>query len=110
MTSASSKPLQSSFRDDGMAGTGIAIVVPCYRERSHILDVLAEIGPETQHIYVVDDACPEKTGEFVRENCTDERVEVLTNERNLGVGGATIAGYRKALDDGARYIVNESPW
>ena len=105
MTSASSKPLKASLRDDGMAGTGIAIVVPCYRERSHILDVLAKIGPETQYIYVVDDACPEKTGEFVRENCSDERVEVLTNERNLGVGGATIAGYRKALDDGARYIV-----
>ncbi len=105
MTSASSNPLQAPSRVDGMAGTGIAVVVPCYRERSHILDVLAEIGPETQHIYVIDDACPDKTGEFVREHCTDKRVQVVTNERNLGVGGATIAGYRKALEAGARYIV-----
>ena len=105
MTSASSEPRKASLRNDDIVGTGIAIVVPCYRERCHILNVLAKIGPEVQHIYVVDDSCPEKTGAFVRENCTDERVQVLTNEQNLGVGGATMAGYRKALDDGAQYIV-----
>ena len=105
MTSAALNPVQAPFHVDGAAGTGIAVVVPCYRERSHILDVLAKIGPETQHIFVIDDACPDKTGEYVRENCKDERVQVYTNNRNLGVGGATIAGYRKALEAGANYIV-----
>ena len=33
----------------------IAVVIPCYRERAHILDVLARIGPEVAAIYVVDD-------------------------------------------------------
>jgi glycosyltransferase involved in cell wall biosynthesis len=56
-------------------------------------------------VYVVDDACPQGTGNFVKENCMDDRVEVLFNPKNLGVGGAVITGYRKALEDGCRIMV-----
>jgi glycosyltransferase involved in cell wall biosynthesis len=83
----------------------IAIVIPCYRVRAHILEVLAGIGPEAARIYVVDDLCPEHSGELVRTECRDPRVEVLRNPKNLGVGGATIAGYRRALADGADIVV-----
>jgi glycosyltransferase involved in cell wall biosynthesis len=77
----------------------IAVVIPCYKVRDHILGVLAGIGPEVAAIYVVDDACPENTGEHVRKNCADSRVRVIRNERNLGVGGATMRGYREALGE-----------
>ena len=45
----------------------VAAVVPCYREKSHIGDVLNGIGEETTLIYVIDDACPDGTGDFVEE-------------------------------------------
>jgi glycosyltransferase involved in cell wall biosynthesis len=57
------------------------------------------------HIVVVDDACPESTGSFVTENCRDPRVEVVTHAQNRGVGGATLTGYRRALELGANIIV-----
>jgi glycosyltransferase involved in cell wall biosynthesis len=84
---------------------GVAVVVPCYRERTRILGVLERVGREVQRIYVVDDGCPEGTGEHVRARCPDPRVHVVRHERNRGVGGATLTGYRRALDDGARVIV-----
>jgi dolichol-phosphate mannosyltransferase len=77
----------------------IAVVVPCFRTRAQILDVLERIGPEVSAIYVVDDACPEETGVHVRANSRDARVRIILNESNLGVGGATLRGYRAALDD-----------
>ena len=43
-------------------GTGeqiVAVVIPSYRVRAHILPLLARIGPEVAQIFVVDDACPE---------------------------------------------------
>lgn len=83
----------------------IAVVIPCFRVRESILDVLAAVGPECQSIYVVDDACPENTGDLVESECLDPRVRVLRNTENQGVGGATIAGYRQALDDGAEILV-----
>lgn len=83
----------------------IVAVVPCYRERARVLDVLKLFDETVAHIVVVDDGCPEGTGQFVRENCRDPRVEVLTHERNVGVGGATLTGYARALELGAEIIV-----
>jgi dolichol-phosphate mannosyltransferase len=83
----------------------IAVIVPCYRVKIHILGVIERIGGEVMRIYVVDDACPEGTGEFVKAQCRDPRVVVLRNERNLGVGGAVMAGYAAALADGANILV-----
>lgn len=81
------------------------MVIPCFRETAKILDVLAAIGKEVNLIYVVDDACPDKTGAYVKDNCRDKRVEVLFHDRNKGVGGATMTGYRQALEDGAEIII-----
>lgn len=83
----------------------IAVVIPSYRVTRHILSVIADIGPEVWRIYVVDDCCPDKSGNFVRDNCTDLRVRVLYNQENQGVGGAVMAGYRAAIDEGADLIV-----
>jgi len=90
---------------DAGRGPVVAVVVPCYRTRERILDVLGGIGREVSRIYVVDDCCPERTGEWVEQQCQDERVRVLRHERRRGVGGATISGYRRALEDGASVIV-----
>jgi glycosyltransferase involved in cell wall biosynthesis len=71
----------------------------------HVLGVIAAIGPEVGRIYVVDDHCPDKSGELVRTRCNDPRVVVLEHHNNQGVGGAVITGYRAALADGAKVIV-----
>ncbi len=83
----------------------IAVVIPCYRVKSRILDVVSGIGPECQAIYVVDDDCPEGSGDHVEAECRDPRVHVLRHERNQGVGAATLTGYQAALDGGAAVIV-----
>ena len=83
----------------------IAVVIPCFRVREAILGVLEAIGPVCQAIYVVDDACPENTGDLVESECRDPRVQVVRNPVNQGVGGATIAGYLAALKDGAEILV-----
>lgn len=83
----------------------IAVIIPCFRETAHILDVIAAIGEEVARIFVIDDACPDGTGEHVRNACTDGRVEVIVHDRNTGVGGATMTGYKKAIEAGADVIV-----
>jgi dolichol-phosphate mannosyltransferase len=83
----------------------VAVVVPCYRERSHILEVLARIGPEVSRIVVVDDACPEGSGAAVAEHAPDSRIDVIVHERNQGVGAATLSGYQRAIEAGADIIV-----
>ena len=87
------------------APSTIAVVIPSYRVKAHILSVIAGIGPECSLIYVVDDKCPESSGQYVLDHCTDPRVRVLFHEVNQGVGGAVLTGYRQAVTDGATVIV-----
>lgn len=86
-------------------GCRIAVVIPCYKERQKILGVLDGIPDFVDRVYCVDDACPDNTGEFVEENRQDQRISVMRNTENQGVGGAVVAGYRAALIDGADIIV-----
>jgi dolichol-phosphate mannosyltransferase len=83
----------------------IAVVIPSYRVTRHILDVIASIGSMVQQIIVVDDACPDGSGELVEKQCRDGRVVVLRHEVNQGVGGAVLTGYRHAIESGADIIV-----
>lgn len=83
----------------------VAVVIPCYRVRDRVLEVIGGLPEFVARIYVVDDACPEHSGQHVQARCHDPRVVVLFNEVNLGVGGAVMAGYARALADGADVIV-----
>jgi len=87
------------------ASTRIAVVIPCYRVRDHILQVLSKVGNCVQVIYVVDDKCPDNTRHFVLERTADPRVKVIFNEVNHGVGGAVMKGIAAALRDGMAIVV-----
>ncbi|MBR0673829.1 glycosyltransferase family 2 protein [Neoroseomonas soli] len=84
---------------------GLWLVVPCYRVTSHILEVLAEVPAWVEGVVCVDDACPQGSGQLILERADDPRLHVLTLPENRGVGGAVLAGYREALQRGARIIV-----
>lgn len=88
-----------------MGDKSIAAVIPSYCVKAHVLEVIARIGPEVELIYVVDDCCPEGSGQYVQERCRDPRVRVLRHEVNQGVGGAVLTGYARAVADGATVIV-----
>lgn len=83
----------------------VAVVIPSYKVKDHILSVLDRVGPIVSRIYVVDDKCPVGSGKLVAEQCRDPRVIVLFHEVNQGVGGAMVTGYRRALVDGADIVI-----
>ena len=89
----------------GEAMAKIAVTIPSYKVRAHVLDVIARIPPQVQRIYVVDDKCPQDSGRLVQEQCHDPRVRVLFHEQNQGVGGAVSTGYRAALEEGMDIVV-----
>ena len=67
--------------------------------------MIAQIGPEVSRIYIVDDCCPDNSGDHVVVNCRDSRLRVIRHEKNQGVGGAVMTGYRAAIADGMTVLV-----
>ncbi|MEZ5814842.1 MAG: glycosyltransferase family 2 protein [Alphaproteobacteria bacterium] len=83
----------------------IAVVVPCYRVKDQVLNVLSAMPENVWRIYCVDDACPDGSGKLIQAESKDTRVKTLFHETNQGVGGAVITGYKQALEDGADIVV-----
>jgi len=83
----------------------IGIVIPCYKVREHILNVVGAIPEWVDWIIAVDDCCPQGSGEYLTAKCAGNRLVVMHNQKNLGVGGATLAGYMKAKEVGCDIVV-----
>jgi dolichol-phosphate mannosyltransferase len=83
----------------------IYVVIPCYKVKSHILKVISEIPTIVDKVFVIDDCCPVGSGKYVEENCKDTRISVVYHEKNKGVGGALITGYKEVLKAGKSGIV-----
>jgi glycosyltransferase involved in cell wall biosynthesis len=91
--------------DPRLEGARVWLVVPCYRVKSKILDVIAKTPAWVEGIVCVDDACPEQSGDFIEGHAKDPRVVVVRLIQNQGVGGATLAGYAEAAARGAEVMV-----
>jgi glycosyltransferase involved in cell wall biosynthesis len=77
----------------------VAVIVPAFKEERLIGQVLKTVPEFIDHIVVVDDASPDRTGEVVKENQKgNPRIVYLKHEENEGVGGAIATGYRWARD------------
>lgn len=68
-------------------------------------EILAQL-PEA-HLLIIDDNSPDGTGRWCdRKAELDPRVHCLHREGKLGLGTATMAGMRYAIERGYRYLVN----
>lgn len=86
----------------------IIAVIPTYNEAGNIKQVVSEILalPLNIEVLVVDDFSPDGTYKLVEEMArTDKRVHLLLRKENRGRGWAGIDGFKKALEMGAKYVV-----
>ncbi len=84
--------------DSAVTVPEIAVVIPTYKATQHLSEVIEGIPSYIHHVIVVDDRCPEKSGKIAQKMAeTDTRIHVIFHEKNKGVGGAMVTGYRAAL-------------
>ena len=84
--------------------TAIHVVVPAFNEEALVGEVIRTMPAFVDRIFVVDDCSTDGTARVV-EALAEPRVALLRTPSNLGVGGATVVGYRAALAAGAEVIV-----
>lgn len=81
-------------------------IIPAFRARATILDVVVQALDHADAVIVVDDGCPEGSGDVVRAAYPESsRVRVITREVNGGVGAAVKTGIAYAVEHEADVVV-----
>jgi dolichol-phosphate mannosyltransferase len=89
------------------------LILPTYNEAENIRAivaaagaVLADAAPEGFRILIVDDGSPDGTGRMADELAGEhEWVQVLHRTEKNGIGPAYLAGFRRALDEEAGFVM-----
>nr|HID14760.1 glycosyltransferase [Anaerolineae bacterium] len=91
-----------------MNGLRTTVIVPTYNERENIESLVTQLLalPMAVRVIVVDDNSPDGTGAIADRLAaeSDGQVEVIHRAGKLGLGTAYIAGFKRALADGADLI------
>jgi dolichol-phosphate mannosyltransferase len=86
----------------------VTVIVPTYNERENIEPLVTQLLalPTAVHVIVVDDNSPDGTGEIADRLATESerRVGVIHRAGKLGLGTAYIAGFKRALAEGADLV------
>ncbi len=85
------------------------LVLPTYNEAGNIerfVEAVRDKLPASARVLIVDDNSPDGTGWIADQIAAEhEQVSVLHRQRKEGLGPAYIAGFRRALEQGAGYVV-----
>jgi dolichol-phosphate mannosyltransferase len=86
-----------------------AVCLPTYNEKDNLepmLRALGEVLGPDDRVLVVDDSSPDGTGEIADRLAAElPFVDVLHRPRKEGLGPAYLAGFRRALADGAELVL-----
>jgi len=82
------------------------VCLPTYNERENLERMIEALEPSGVHVLVIDDNSPDGTGELADRMAAEcDWVSVLHRERKEGLGPAYVAGFRRALADGAELVL-----
>jgi dolichol-phosphate mannosyltransferase len=82
------------------------VCLPTYNERENLEAMIRALAPFGVRVLVIDDNSPDGTGEIADRLAGElDFVSVLHRQQKEGLGPAYLAGFRRALADGADYVL-----
>jgi len=82
------------------------ICLPTYNEAENLERMLRTLGGSGARVLVIDDNSPDGTGELADRLAAElPYVDVLHREHKQGLGPAYVAGFHRALADGAELVL-----
>jgi dolichol-phosphate mannosyltransferase len=90
----------------GVSPQRLYCIIPAFRAAGTVAAVVRGALEHADMVIVVDDACPDHSGRVVQEQFgCDDRVLVITHDKNGGVGAAMKSGIAVALEENADVLV-----
>ena len=85
----------------------VCIILPCYKVKSKIYTVYKKlVAKKFDCLIFVDDKCPEKSVSYLKSKIKkNKKIKFIFLKKNLGVGGATLKGFKLAKRQGYQILV-----
>ena len=84
----------------------VTICLPTYNERENVERMVRTLHGLGVNVLVIDDGSPDGTGKIADGLAAElDSVSVLHRDKKEGLGPAYLAGFRRALDDGAELVM-----
>jgi dolichol-phosphate mannosyltransferase len=89
-----------------VASTRVTVVLPTYNELENLPHIVPEIVAHGYRLLIVDDNSPDGTGHLADSLAGDlDQVSVLHRDEKAGLGPAYVAGFDRALAEGAQIVI-----
>ncbi len=82
----------------------IVVIIPVFNEEKNIEKVIASVSEYCDKLIVVNDCSTDNT-KHILSSLNQSKLIIIDNDKNLGIGGATKVGLKKALEIKAEFIV-----
>lgn len=84
----------------------VSVIMPAYNAEKYIAKAIESVLCQRVRweLFVIDDCSTDRTVEIVEKYTDDGRVELLRNERNLGVAASRNIGIQRAARKNRKYI------
>ena len=83
----------------------IGVVIPCFQGGKVTKTIINEALDYADKVVLIDDACPFGTGKSISEVVKSEKLKVLFNSINKGVGYSTKKGFGWLIKEGCDLII-----
>ena len=85
----------------------VCVILPCYNVKNKIYTVYKKlITKKFDCLIFVDDNCPEKSVAYLKSKIKkNKKIKFIFLKKNLGVGGATLKGFKLARDEGYQILI-----
>ena len=85
----------------------VCVILPCYRVKHKIYTVYKKlIKTKIDCLIFVDDKCPQNSVKYLKSKTKiNKKVQFIYLNKNLGVGGATLKGFKSAHNQGFDLLI-----
>ena len=83
----------------------IGCVIPCYRGGDITLDIINKTPSIVDYVVLIDDYCPNFTGDRASKEIKNKKLIIIKNNSNLGVGASVKKGIKYLLSINCEIII-----
>lgn len=92
----------------------VSVVIPAYNAEKYIADAVCSVTAQTERdieILIVDDCSTDTTADICRTlAASDDRIRIITNEKNSGVSFSRNVGVAAAVGDYVAFLDSDDKW